>query len=69
MKIEDPVIRKAYNKMHAEYQKGRYANDPDYKKRKLEANARWLDKNRAKWNTFQREQYAKKREGKNDGME
>jgi len=62
MKIEDPVIREAYNKMHREYQKDRYKNDPDYKKRKLEANSKWLDKNREQWNTFQRERYKNKKE-------
>ena len=63
MKIEDPVLREAYNKMHREYQRGRYANDADYKQRKLEANKRWLERNRDKWNAFQREQYKKRKEG------
>ena len=50
MRIKDPVIREAYNKMCAEYHRDKYANDPDYKRRKIEANKKWLDNNRDKWN-------------------
>jgi len=69
MRIEDPVIRKAYNKMHADYQRGRYANDPDYKRRKIEANRKWMDRNRENWNIIQKERYKNKRGDKNAGME
>jgi len=69
MKIKDPVLREAYNKAQSEYQRNRYANDPDYKRRKIESNKRWLDKNREKWNTFQRERYRKRKEEKNARME
>ena len=52
-----PEKRKIYNKTYYE----KHKNDEEFKKRSRECYKRWREKNRDKWNAYQREQKAKKR--------
>lgn len=67
MKIQDPVLRAEYNRVMREYCKEKYDTDPEYKKKRLEANRRWRQKFPEKWNKIQQNAYRRKKEEMKDG--
>lgn len=39
-----------------------HKNDPEYRRKRCECTKRWIEKNRDRWNAYQRERYHKRKE-------
>jgi len=65
MRIDDPVLREAYNAYMREYRKKRYHSDPEYKKKVLESNKRWIRNNKEKWCAYMKKRNKRLKEDKN----
>jgi len=66
MKItDDPELRKVFNKIMNDYQKRRYAENPEYREKKKASNLRWRVNNTEKYNEYMRKRHKALKEGKN----
>ena len=65
MRIDDPVLKKAYNRYMREYRRKRYHSDPEYKKKVLESNKKWIKNNKEKWMAYMKKRNERLKEEEN----